>query len=50
MKKMCKAGFAVLDVYPLSSGYPEGTYDGIHHRARVFYPAEKALETYFRNQ
>ncbi|KAK3734850.1 hypothetical protein QZH41_011761, partial [Actinostola sp. cb2023] len=47
-KKMCTAGFAVLDVYPLSNAYPEGTFDGVHYHARVFYPAEKALENYFR--
>ncbi|XP_048586274.1 uncharacterized protein LOC116618598 isoform X1 [Nematostella vectensis] len=47
MKKMCKAGYAVIDVYPISHAYPEGTNDGVHYNAHAFYPAESALYTYF---
>ena len=45
---MCKAGFIVLDVYPVSSSYPRGTLDGVHFSDIVFNPAADALERFFQ--
>lgn len=45
---MCKAGFLVLDVYPVSSSYPKGTLDGVHFNELVFYPAAEAVERFFQ--
>ncbi|XP_068683601.1 uncharacterized protein [Montipora foliosa] len=47
MKRMCEAGIPVLDIYPISSSYADGTVDGIHYPHFVFYPAEEALEKFF---
>lgn len=48
MTAMCRAGFLVLDVYPLTSSYPSGTLDGVHYNNTVFASAEDILENYFR--
>lgn len=45
---MCKAGYIVLDVYPVSSSYPGGTLDGVHFRDSVFYPAADSVERFFQ--
>ena len=47
MNKMCEASIPVLDIYPISTSYAEGTIDGIHYPNSVFYSAEEALEKYF---
>ena len=50
---MCKAGFEILDVFPMSASYPEGTdgrydkYDAVHFKETVFKPAEQLLYDYF---
>ena len=50
---MCNAGFEVLDVYPLSASFPNGTdssvdpYDSVHYKDMVFEPAERMLLEYF---
>ena len=50
---MCKAGIEVLDVYPLSASFPNGTddsvdtYDMVHYKDLVFKPAEDILLEYF---
>lgn len=51
---MCRAGFEVLDVYPLSASFPNGTdssydpYDSVHYKDSVFKPAEEILLEYFK--
>lgn len=45
---MCKAGFKVLDVYPVSSSYPGGTLDGVHYKDSVFSSAADAVERFFQ--
>jgi len=50
---MCRAGFEVLDVYPLSASFPNGTdnshdpFDSVHYKDSVFKPAEEILLEYF---
>ncbi|XP_068730117.1 uncharacterized protein [Montipora capricornis] len=50
---MCKAGFEVLDVFPMSYSYPGGTdgrfdrHDAVHFKNTVFKPAEQLLHEYF---
>ena len=50
---MCQAGFEVLDVYPISASFPNGTdnsldpYDAVHYKDLVFKPAEHILLEYF---
>lgn len=50
---MCNAGFEILDVFPMSASYPEGTddssdkYDAVHYKRHVFKPAEQLLFEYF---
>ena len=50
---MCRAGFEMLDVYPLSASFPNGTdrsydpYDSVHYKDSVFKPAEEILMEYF---
>ncbi|XP_020618373.1 uncharacterized protein LOC110056252 [Orbicella faveolata] len=50
---MCKAGIEVLDVYPLTASFPNGTdnsvdpFDSVHYKDLVFKPAEDILLEYF---
>ena len=50
---MCKAGFEILDVFPMSASYPGGTdgrfdkHDAVHFKETVFKPAEQLLYEYF---
>ena len=50
---MCKAGIEVLDVYPLTASFPNGTdnsvdpYDMVHYKDLVFKPAQEVLLEYF---
>lgn len=50
---MCKAGFEILDVFPMSYSYPGGTderfdkHDAVHFKNTVFKPAEQLLYEYF---
>ena len=45
---MCKAGFEVLDVFPLTDSYEPGPFDGTHYDDKVFNAAELELENYLR--
>jgi hypothetical protein len=43
---MCKAGIDVIDVYPISDAYPEGTVsksDPVHYSSWVFRDVERLL-------
>ncbi|XP_067029118.1 uncharacterized protein [Acropora muricata] len=50
---MCRAGFEILDVFPMSYSYPGGTderfdkHDAVHFKNTVFKPAEQILYEYF---
>lgn len=54
---MCKEGFEVLDVHPLTASYPKGTggprveyfkeHDIVHYEAHVTRPFEDILVEYF---
>ena len=46
MWAMCNAGIEVLDVYPLSASYPQGTVDITHYNDEAFLAAEIQLERY----
>ncbi|XP_068683602.1 uncharacterized protein [Montipora foliosa] len=45
---MCKVGFIIMDVFPVSSSYPGGTVDGVHFKDFVFTPAADAVERFFQ--
>ena len=38
MKAMCEAGFDVIDLYPMTDSYPDGTLanDVVHYPNKVF--------------
>ena len=50
---MCRAGFPVLDVFPISDSYANGTglphkpYDAVHYPNWVFESVATVLEQYF---
>lgn len=46
MDAMCKAGIQVLDVYPLSAAFHQGTLDYVHYNDTVFYPAANVIHNY----
>ena len=48
MSAMCKAGFEVLDVFPLTASYMPGPYDVVHYTNEVFNEAENELEEYIK--
>jgi len=43
---MCKAGFDVIDVYPLNDSYPPRCMDHVHYDKAVFDMMETMLEQY----
>ena len=50
---MCREGFEILDVFPLSASYPNGTGGGqlstvdiVHYQAIAMKPFEDALTEY----
>ena len=43
---MCNAGFDVIDVYPVSDAYPNGTLDHAHYEPRAFWDMQTLLEKY----
>lgn len=55
--RMCRAGFHVLDVFPITDSYPQGTgthgahgpvnNDIVHYSNLAFKPAEDVLAEYF---
>ena len=40
---MCNAGIPVLDVYPMTASYPNGTLDHVHYSDNVQRAAEDQL-------
>ena len=40
---MCKAGIPVLEVYPMTASYPNGTLDHVHYSANAQRAAEDQL-------
>ena len=48
MSAMCKAGFEILDVFPLTASYMPGTMDIVHYRNEVFNQAEIELEKFVK--
>ena len=40
---MCKAGIPVLDVYPMTASYPNGTLDHVHYSENVQRAAQDQL-------
>ena len=44
--RLCTAGITILDVFPISASFPEGTRDHVHYHNFVFEPAEDALADY----
>ena len=50
MWAMCNASIEVLDVFPLSASYPNGTVDITHYREKVFFAAEKELKRYVQSE
>ena len=54
MSAMCQAGFDVIDVYPITDSYPNGTLDldVVHYPDKVFFTMETLLEKYktYNNQ
>jgi len=51
--EFCKAGFDILDIYPLTDSYPDGTgnvkfpHDPVHYEYHVMKPMETVLERVF---
>lgn len=43
---MCGAGIPVVDVYPITSSYPNGPIDVVHYYGFVTYALEQRLEEY----
>ncbi|KAL9978836.1 hypothetical protein ACROYT_G016406 [Oculina patagonica] len=43
---MCKAGIPVLDMYPLTASWPDGTRDSIHYADKPMEPAIEVLERF----
>ena len=43
---MCKAGIPVLDIYPMTTAWPEGTRDSMHYNDKPLEPAVTALERF----
>ena len=46
MSAMCRAGFDVIDVYPMTDSYPGGTTDEVHYPNHVLSTMETLLEKY----
>ena len=46
MLAMCKAGFDVIDLHPLTDSYPPRCKDYVHYGFEVFDMMEKMLEQY----
>ena len=47
---MCKAGIPVLDVYPMTASYPNGTLDHVHYSENVQKAAEDQLITFIADE
>ena len=53
-KTFCNAGFDILDYYPITDAYPEGTgtrktpHDPVHYEYHVMQPMERLLERVFQ--
>ena len=46
---MCKAGFDILEVFPVTASYMPGPVDVLHYDSNVFSTAEDELEMYIKN-
>ena len=52
--EFCNAGFDILDYYPITDAYPEGTgtkktpHDPVHYEYHVMQPMERLLERVFQ--
>ena len=46
---MCKAGIPVLDMYPLTAAWPDGTRDSVHYTDKPMEPAIEVLERFLQN-
>lgn len=47
---MCKARIPVLDVYPMTASYPNGTLDHVHYSDNVQRAAEDQLITFISDE
>ncbi|EDO28660.1 predicted protein [Nematostella vectensis] len=47
---MCKAGIPVVDLYPITDTYPDGTYDVVHYRPPASQPLVPLLVNYLRQE
>lgn len=47
---MCKAAIPVLDVYPMTASYPNGTLDHVHYSDNVQKAAEDQLMTFIADE
>ena len=47
---MCKAGIPVLDVYPMTASYPNGTLDHVHYSDEAQRAAEDQLVTFVKQE
>ena len=46
---MCKAGIEVVDMFPITDSYPEGTYDVVHYHPPASQPLVALLEEHLRD-
>ena len=47
---MCKAGIPVLDVYPMTFSYPNGTLDHVHYNEHAQRAAQDQLLTFIQEK
>jgi len=43
---MCEAGIDIMDMFPMTDSYPDGTYDVVHYRPPASQPMIPVLEDY----
>ena len=46
---MCKTGFNILEMFPVTASYMPGPFDVLHYLSHVFSTAEDELEMYMKN-
>lgn len=47
MSEMCRAGIPIVDVFPMTAGYPHQPEDGIHFDLKLLKPVIEVLKSYF---
>ena len=47
---MCKAGFDVLEMFPITASYMPGPYDVLHYSKDMLSAIEDKLEMYIENR